>query len=120
MNNSLPAPKNTIIDTGKIIIDGLVQGVGVDLVIALAVADQPWLAWPVVSNIFRMIVEKLSGYIDQNLYYLLVQGTIRMQSELKKDEFNAAIIPIISETATPEDLAKARAAADGLIERNRP
>lgn len=119
MGTAIPAPKNKAIEVVKIILEKLIEGVGVDLTIAAATAELPWLGAPVVKTLFRWAVEWLAGYINDNLFKISLKLIIRVQSDARKAEFNEAIQPIIGGNPSAEDIEKARRAADRLIERNR-
>lgn len=117
--SSLEAPKNNAVDVMKVVIDTLVQGVGVDAAVAAGIAAWPFLSTPIVRQLFTWAVKQLADVIDQNLGNFAMKLVIRIQSDALKDEFNEALIPILSGEPTEEELDRARRAADGIIERSR-
>jgi len=119
MGDKLQPPKNKAIEVVKVVLEKLIEGAGVDIAIAAATANAPFLATPIIKNIFRWMVEKLASVIDENLFKFSVKLIIRVQSSERKQEFNDAIIPIVQGEPTDEEIQKARDAADRLIERNR-
>jgi hypothetical protein len=119
VGEKLPPPKNTFIEVTKIVLEKLIEGVGVDLAVAAAVAEVPFLATPIVNYIFKWIVGKLAAVMDENLFKFSIKMILRLQSTPRKEEFNAAIVPIVGGSPTDEEIKRARDAADRLIERNR-
>lgn len=119
MGEKLPAPRNKAIEVTKIVLEKLIEGVGVDLAVAAAVAEAPWLATPFVNFLFKKLVGWLANIIEENLFKLAVKMIIRIQSDVRKEEFNDAIKPIIEGNPTDEEIQRARDAAYRLIERNR-
>lgn len=101
------------------VLEKLIEGVGVDLAVAAAVSAEPWLATPFVNYIFKWIVGMLAQLVDENLFKFAVKAIIRVQSTERKQEFNAAVQPIIGGSPTDAEIQAARDAADRLIERNR-
>lgn len=116
---AIAAPRNRVIEAAKVILNTLIEGLGVAAAVAFGQAALPILAAPIIRTIFKWIVEKVAEWIDKNLYYLAIKLTIRMQSHVRKDEYNEAIKPIVRGDATNEELERAKAAADALINRNR-
>lgn len=119
MGDPIPAPTNRMIQIVQIILNTLIEGVGVDLAISAAVSAEPWLAWPIVNQIFKWVVEQIAASLDQDLFKIAVKLVIRAQSTERKQEFNDAIIPIVQGNPSPAEIQAAISAADRLIERNR-
>ncbi len=115
----IPAPRNKAIEVCEIVLDNLVEGVGVDATIAAATTAAPFLGTPVVRGVFRWSVEFTANFIDERLMKLAIKAVINIQSKARKKEFNASLLPIIAGSPTPEEIKRARDAADRLIERNR-
>lgn len=116
----IPAPKNTAVDVTKVVLEALIEGVGVDAAVAAGIAAWPFLGSPIIRNLFRWGVERLADVINENLFKFSMKLIIRIQSDARKSEFNDALKPIIGGSPTDEEIRKAREAADRLIERNRP
>jgi len=119
MGEKIPAPKNKAIEAAKIVLEKLIEGVGVELAVSAATAAWPFLASPIVRHIFRWAVELAANAIEENLFKFAVKIIIRVQSTARKEEFNDAIKPIIEGSPTDEQIQAARDAAYRLIERNR-
>lgn len=119
MGEKIPAPKNRAIDAAKVVLEKLIEGVGVDLAVSAATTTWPFLASPIIRHIFRWLVELLASTIEENLFKFAVKIIIRVQSTARKEEFNDAIKPIIEGSPTDEEIQRARDAAYRLIERNR-
>lgn len=116
---NIPPPKNTAVDVAKAVLEALIEGAGVDAAVAAGIAQWPVLGYPVVKNLFRWGVEQLASVINDNLFKITLKLIIRVQSDVRKREFNAAIQPLIEGNPSAEDIEKAKRAADRLIERNR-
>lgn len=120
MGEKIPAPQNKAIEAAKVVLEKLIEGVGVELAVSAATAAWPFLATPIVRQLFRWGVEMLASAIDENLFKFAVKIIIRVQSTARKEEFNDAVKPIIEGSPTDEQIEAARLAAYRLIERNRP
>lgn len=119
MGDPLPAPTNTAISIVKIILDSLIEGVGEDAAVAAAIAYAPWLATPIIKQIFTWGVDQVASAIDQDLFKIAIQIVIKIQSTELKQEYNDAIIPIVQGAPSPAEIQAARDAADRIINRNR-
>ena len=119
MAQAIPPPKNRAVDAAKVVLDALIEGVGVDAAVAAGIATWPFLGSPVIKTLFRWGVEWLAGEINENLFKFSMKLIIRIQSDARKADFNDALKPIIGGSPTDEEIRKAREAADRLIERNR-
>ena len=119
MGEPIPAPKNRAVDAAKVVLNALIEGVGVDLAVAAGISAWPFLGSPVLKTLFRWGVEWLAKEFDENLFKFSMKLIIRIQSDARKDQFNKALQPIIGGSPTDEEIQKARDAADRLIERNR-
>ncbi len=120
MAERLPPPKNKAIEVIKTVLEKLIEGVGVELAVSAGTAAWPFLATPVIRQLFKWLVQLLAQALDENLFKLAMKMIIRVQSSVRKDEFNEALKPIIEGNPSDEDIKRAREAADRLIERNRP
>lgn len=119
MSESIPAPKNRAVDAARAVLNALIEGVGVDAAIALGTAQWPFLGSPIIKTLFRWGVEWLASEINDNLFKFSMKLIIRIQSDVRKAEFNDALKPIVGGSPTDEEIEAARRAADRLIERNR-
>ena len=118
----LPAPSNPWVDLINSVIDALVMGLGVDAAIASATAQAPFLAWPIVSQVFRFIVKSLAQVIDTNGKRFADILVVRFQNDLLKAAYDDALKPLKDKDAsdvTPEELQKAKDAIDRLVSRAR-
>jgi hypothetical protein len=115
----IPAPRNKALEVIDIVLDNLIEGLGVEVAISAATVAWPFLATLIVRQIFRFMVEKLAWFIDDRAFKLAIKIVIKIQSTERKKEFNESIQPIIAGAPTPEEIERARRAADRLIERNR-
>lgn len=109
-----------MVDVVGAVLNALIDGVGADAAIAAGIAAWPFLGTPIVSQLFTWGVDQLAQVIDENANNYAIKLVIGAQSTLRKDAFNAAIQPIIQGSPTDAEIQAARAAADALIERNRP
>lgn len=116
---NIPPPKNSAVDVAKAVLEALIEGAGVDAAVAAGIAQWPVLGYPIIKNLFRWGVEQMASVINDNMFKFTLKLIIRVQSDVRKNEFNAAIQPIIGGNPSAEDIEKARRAADRLIERNR-
>ena len=119
MAEKLSPPKNRAVDAAKVVLDALIEGVGVDAAVAAGIAAWPFLGSPIIKTLFRWGVEWIAGEINENLFKFSMKLIIRIQSDARKAEFNEALQPIIGGSPTDEEIQKARDAADRIIERNR-
>lgn len=87
--------------------------------VAAATVAVPFLATPVIREIFRWAVEQVAQAIDDNAFKFAAKLIIRMQSSSRKKEFNESMIPIMGDSPSEEEIKRAREAADRLIERGR-
>jgi len=117
--NELAPPKNQAIDVASNVIHALVDGLGVDLAVAAGISAWPFLGSFIIKSLFRWGVEQVASVIETDLDAIAIKLIIRIQSTARKKEFNEAMTPIIAGSPTSEEIQKARAAADALIERNR-
>lgn len=116
----LPAPKNTFVGIVKIILQKLIEGLGVDVAVTAATAEAPWLAWPVVKDVFRYAVGKLAESINDNLFKIAASVIIRIQNDGRKEEFDKAMEPFLKpEGPTDEEIQRAKDALDRMVNRNR-
>lgn len=117
---SLPAPPNTAVSVFHKVLDILIEGLGADAAIALAIADQPWFGLPFVKQLFTFAVNKLAAYVDENLFKLGAKMIIRIQREGRKADFDKAIEPFLKpEGPTDEEIQLAKDAIDRLGYRGR-
>lgn len=116
----LPAPTNRLLNAIKIVLDNLIKGLGEDAAISAATAAEPWLAWPVVKQIFAMIVSAAGTVLDEQAYNFAAILTIRAQNNMAKYTYDGSIAPIQTGSATPAELQAAKDAMDKLINRNKP
>lgn len=121
----IAAPTNRFVAVVNAVLDNLIQGLGVNAAIAAATAAWPPLAGPFLGYIFRQIVEWFAGIFDVKLKAFVDQQIIRVQNEIRKAAYDAAIEDYKKslEGASDADRAKALQAAkdamDRLINRNR-
>ncbi len=113
----LPAPKNKFVEVTRLVLDGLIEGLGVEAVVAAASAAAPFLNTPIIRNIFRWVVEQLAEVINENLFKWGAKLIIRIQGDSRKDKFNESVLPIIQGVATDEEVQRARDAAIDVIHR---
>jgi hypothetical protein len=113
----LPAPTNALVNLLNIIIDGLIKGLGKDIVIAEAIAYQPWLGWPVIHDMFSAVVGQIADYVDVLVKRNVDTIVIRFQNDNRKTEYDSEIAIINSGTATAQDIANAEAAIIRLVNR---
>lgn len=86
----LPAPKNLLLTAFKTVLDFLLKGLGVEAAILAASAEAPFLKLPIISSIFRWLVEKIFTEFDD---WLKINGgslIIRLQNSIEKNEFDHA------------------------------
>lgn len=117
---ALPAPTDKLVSIFKVVLDNLVEGLGVDAVIAAATVEAPILAEPFFKQIFRFIIEKLAQVVDENLFKLGAKIIIRIQNEGRKEEFDTAMEPILNPGASADEIKRAKDAIDKLVNRNKP
>lgn len=117
---SLPAPTNKWVSLIKVILDNLIDGAGVEITISAATAYAPWLAWPVISTIFRSIISNVADYLDLNAFKVLAKFTIRLQGDARRKDLDNAVAIIKKPGATAKEIQDAKDAIDRLVNRNRP
>lgn len=116
----LPAPENNAVRIMRVVLDKLVDGLGVEVAIAAATAEIPFLSMPVVKQLFHFGVSQLAKVIDENMFVITAKFIIRIQSQGRLDEFDEAMVPIRNPGATDAELKRAKDAIDNLVRRSRP
>lgn len=122
----LPAPVNSFVEFWKGLVEQL-EKLGVDAAVAWATAAQPWLAWPIVSFLFKLFVEFMGSKIGRVIFSVGAKTIIIVQGEIKKDNLDSAVKDLKKDqgdpNVTPEEhsakLEKARKAADDFIHRGK-
>ncbi len=117
MTQPLPAPQNKFVEVLNRILDTLIKGLGADMAIAVAIAEAPWLGWPVVTELFRYFIRRLSLSIDDTIKKNADIIVIRFQNDIRKAEYDSAIEPIKNGNPTPEEIKRAEDAIDRIISR---
>lgn len=117
---NLEAPKNQLVSAVNAVVDTLVKGLGVEVAYALAIAQAPWLQLPIISSIFRYVLNLFAGSLDKNLKINLDIILIRYQNDAIKEEYDKAIEPLKDKgEVSDEELQKIKDSLDKLINRNR-
>ena len=116
----LPAPKNRLVGVVKVVLDALIEGLGVELAVNAAIAEAPFLGLPVIRNVFKWIVEEVAETVNENMFKFAAKFIIRIQADGRKAEFDEAMKPFSKEEfPTPEEIQRAKDAINRLVNRNR-
>lgn len=117
-------PTNSLVSTLNKVIDFLIKGVATQTVIALAVAEQPWLGWLIINDIFTYYVNKLAASLDLSLKNGIDIVIIRFQNNEIKSDYDKSLKDLDQAIKNGEDhdkaLQDAKDAADKLIHRSKP
>lgn len=105
------------LDVINSVIDTLIKGLGVESAISAATVYAPWLSLPVISWLFRQLVEAVASRIDAGLKTEIDNIIIRVQNDIRKGAYDDAIEKIKNPGASEEDLEAARRAIDALVRR---
>lgn len=116
---SLPAPKNDLVEITNKVIDYLIKGLGENAAIAAAEEQAPWLAMPVIKNVFRFFVDLLATSLDDRIKINIDIIIIRHQNDSRKEEYDKHVEEIKKPGATPEQIQAAKDALDSLVNRNK-
>lgn len=122
----LPAPENRAVGFFNTLIDNLVNH-GKEVAIAAAVASQPWLGWPVINWLFKLIIDKIADPISKAVQRYGDGLIIKFQGEMLKGSYDDSIEKLrkfeeVGEIDTEEykkAVEEARDAARKLIRRGR-
>lgn len=120
---TLPAPKNKLVSVVNQIIDGLLIGIGEDLIILSATAEAPFLALPVVSWLFRQTVSFFVGVFDSALKKHIDKVIIRFQGDVSKKAYDQVMERFREHDQnggpSDKDIEDAKKTADDIIRRGR-
>lgn len=116
---NIPAPTNALVRAIKKAFDLVIEGFGVELAFAAAVAELPILGAPIIRVFVKIAIEQSAQYVNENGKRMASIFVIRYQNDVRKDEYDKAIEPIKKGKPTPEQIQAARDAADRIINRNR-
>lgn len=124
---TLPAPTNRLVTIVNIVLDYLIQGLGAPAAIAAATAAQPWLGWPVISWIFKTVVNGFAALLDTKLKTFVDVIIVRFQNAAIKIDYDKAIDefkkvyddPASDAVAKAKALQAAKDAIDRMVNKNR-
>lgn len=121
----IPAPKNETVGVVRMIIDGVIAGLGPTLIIAQIKIAMPYWNIPILSWILTWIVNKIAKPASLSLQIGVAKGIIRLQNDERKQEYDKTIADLNNEAegASKDEHAKhLQAAKDAmyrLINRNK-
>lgn len=69
------------------IINTSVNSIGVEVVVRVAQTYLPFLAWPIISTIFRALVSKVASIIFVNLNRVGINLVITIQGEIEEQAY---------------------------------
>lgn len=115
-DESLPAPKNTLVEIVNNIIDFLIKGLGDDFIIGYGKAQVPWLNWPIVRDLFEASIHYLTKSVDVSLKHNVDFIIIRVQDDSRRVDYDKGI-----EEAKKAGVSNAtKESIDRLIRRSKP
>jgi len=86
-----PQLKNQFLAAIDAILNGLINGLGGDLIFAAAVAEAPWLGWPIISSIVKLVIGRLTSKIYGSLEPPVALAIIKFQNKQEKDAYDASV-----------------------------
>lgn len=124
---AVAAPKNRLVALANTILKTLIEGLGEDAAIALAISLEPGLAAGFGNTVLTKVVGWLGGQIDPAIAERLDNVIIRQQNAAIKTTYDSTIDDMKKVTTDPgvsnadkiKAIQAARDAADHLINRNR-
>jgi hypothetical protein len=115
-DESLPAPKNKLVEIVNNFFDFLIKGLGADFAIAYMKLQVPWLNWPIVKDFFEAGVRYLDDQLNTSIKQNVDIVVIRFQDDAKRADYDTAI-----EEAKKSGVSNAtKDSIDKLIRRNKP
>jgi hypothetical protein len=88
---TIPAPQNEAANTANRIIRSLVFDVALKSAKAALIVEAPWIAWPVVSQLFDFVMNALG----ERFYIAIAEHStfliIDLQTEAKRRQYDAAV-----------------------------
>lgn len=109
--SEVPVPTNPTVDIVDKIIQGLIYDVGVQAVIAYATANFPFLALPIVKQLFEWGIGKLAGALSIKMQNKVAFTIIGFTTDLEKSQYEdqVAALMIATHGGNSGDIDKATA-----------
>lgn len=120
----LPTIKNQFLAAIDAILNGLINGLGGDLIFAMAVSEAPFLGWPIISSIVKLVIGRLTQKIYGAIEPPVALAIIKFQNDQEKAAYEASLKALeeAKKTGNEDAIKKAKedrnAAIDNVIHYN--
>lgn len=84
----MPTLKNRVIAVFDALWNGLINGIGGDLIFASVVGLEPWLGWPIISSIVKFVIGYFTGKIYGATEPPVALSIIKFQTQEEKNAFD--------------------------------
>lgn len=95
----IPAPSNSQVKLADTIIKVVIKDIAFEIAIKAAVAEVPFLGFPIIINLFRYFAGKFVEKLVQSLMYgigdLIIDGQVQAQVQIVKDSRKAVLAAIV-------------------------
>lgn len=85
----------TPVNEPAVIVNGIIQfaiyDVAVNALQVAAIAELPWLGWPVIKQLFGLLLNTIAGYIYKYLAQAATFEIIDLQTEAEQSAYAAAV-----------------------------
>jgi hypothetical protein len=86
-----PATDNQTVATVDAALKSLVNDVVIAAAKAAAIAEAPWLSWPVISNLFDALLNWIGGYVYKAMAEWTTMGVIDVQTWIENSNYQKAL-----------------------------
>lgn len=117
--SEIPAPTNKVVRAIEIVLDTLIEGLGPEVAYRLLVLEFPVVGAPFLGLLTKFAIDSLAKYLNKHGTRLATIMVIRFQNDIRKAEYEAALVPIRRGDYSEAELAAARAAIDRLVRRSK-
>lgn len=94
------------------ILKNLISGVGLDAVEAAAIVELPWLGWPIIKQIFELVLSKIAALIYEQAAYAATKIIIDVQVGIEESKVGPAFESLQMAIASGDQNAIALASKD--------
>jgi hypothetical protein len=108
----IPTPVNNTANALNEAIQIAIFDVALNAMKAYALVQMPWLAWPVVNQIFNLITKLLGNYIYTFLSQVATFAVIDMQTDAEKEAYSQALTQLLAAYSSGDQNAIQRATTD--------
>jgi len=88
LSSLMPQLKNQLLAVIDAILDGLINGLGGDLIFASAAAAAPWVSWPIISSIIKFVIGRLTERVYGTIEPPVALSIIKFQTNEEKTAFD--------------------------------